>query len=90
MKHIQWQEIETAHVRNYNPIGEYGGWGIKGGLLWNKEKGKYFWSYRYSTCIKEWKKIINWYPKKRRGKQCFKKLSKKDLWQLLKATTCCI
>ncbi|EAR12449.1 hypothetical protein PI23P_07485 [Polaribacter irgensii 23-P] len=41
MKHIQWQEIETAHVRNYNPIGEYSGWGIKGGLLWNKEKGKY-------------------------------------------------
>jgi uncharacterized protein YlzI (FlbEa/FlbD family) len=40
MKHIQWQETETAHVRKYNPIGEYGGWCIKGGLLWNKEKGK--------------------------------------------------
>lgn len=40
VKHINWQEIETAQVRIYNPIGEYGGWGIKGGALWNKEKGK--------------------------------------------------
>tara|TARA_R110002049_G_scaffold45022_3_gene131614 strand:+ start:7725 stop:8225 length:501 start_codon:yes stop_codon:yes gene_type:complete len=37
---ITWPEIETAVVRTYDPIGEYGGWGIKGGSLWNKEKGK--------------------------------------------------
>ncbi|MDX6746871.1 hypothetical protein SHK09_08705 [Polaribacter sp. PL03] len=37
---ITWPEIKTAVVRKYDPIGEYGGWGIKGGSLWNKEKGK--------------------------------------------------
>jgi hypothetical protein len=40
MKYINWEEIETANIRTYNPIGEYGGWGIKGGALWNKAKGK--------------------------------------------------
>ena len=32
-------EINSAIIRNYDPIGDYGGWGIKGGLLWGK-KGK--------------------------------------------------
>jgi hypothetical protein len=40
MKTIQWKEIKKTHVRNYDPIGEYGGWGLKGGFFWNKEKGK--------------------------------------------------
>lgn len=26
---IQWNEIEKAYVRTYNPILEYGGWGIR-------------------------------------------------------------
>ncbi|WP_299055528.1 hypothetical protein [uncultured Polaribacter sp.] len=39
-KTIPWQEIENAHVRTYDPIGEYGGWGFKGGAFWNKKKGK--------------------------------------------------
>lgn len=39
-KLITWQEIEKAHLRTYDPIGEYGGWGLKGGALWNKSKGK--------------------------------------------------
>ncbi|QOD61876.1 hypothetical protein H9I45_05395 [Polaribacter haliotis] len=37
---INWTEITSAKVRIYDPIGEYGGWGLKGGSLWNKEKGK--------------------------------------------------
>ncbi len=36
---IPWNEIQKAHVRKYNPISEYGGWGIKGGVLRNKKKG---------------------------------------------------
>jgi hypothetical protein len=40
MKTIRWQEINTATVRTYDPIGEYGGWGLKGGLFWDKSKGK--------------------------------------------------
>ncbi|WP_299012728.1 hypothetical protein [uncultured Polaribacter sp.] len=39
-KTIKWNEIEKAYVRIYDPIGDYGGWGIKGGALWNKAKGK--------------------------------------------------
>ena len=39
MRFIAWAEIESAHVRNYDPISEYGGWGIKGGSLWNKKNG---------------------------------------------------
>lgn len=37
-KIITWSEISMAFVRNYDPIGEYGGWGFKGG--WSKSKGK--------------------------------------------------
>ncbi len=40
MKIIQWKEIKKVQVRNYDPILEYGGWGLKGGFFWNKEKGK--------------------------------------------------
>ena len=38
-KHIAWSELKTAYVRKYEPITEYGGWGMKGGKLWNKSKG---------------------------------------------------
>ncbi|MFK8058720.1 MAG: hypothetical protein AB8B78_01390 [Polaribacter sp.] len=37
---IRWSEIETASIRTYDPIGEYGGWGLKGGAFWNSGKGK--------------------------------------------------
>ena len=36
---IKWSEIDKAYVRTYDPIGDYGGWGLKGGWLWNKKKG---------------------------------------------------
>ncbi|WP_198938417.1 hypothetical protein [Tenacibaculum holothuriorum] len=36
---IKWNEIEKVYVRKYDPISEYGGWGLKGGALWNKGKG---------------------------------------------------
>ncbi|WP_339625157.1 hypothetical protein [uncultured Winogradskyella sp.] len=39
-KCIQWNDINKAHVRHYDALNEYGGWGLKGGALWNKEKGK--------------------------------------------------
>jgi len=38
-KLILWSDINKIYVRNYDPISEYGGWGIKGGGLWNKKKG---------------------------------------------------
>ena len=38
-KHISWSELKAAYVRKYEPISEYGGWGMKGGKLWNKSKG---------------------------------------------------
>ena len=30
-KTIRWTEINKINVRTYNPIGEFGGWGIKNG-----------------------------------------------------------
>ena len=39
IKTIAWSGINSAIIRNYDPIGDYGGWGIKGGSLWG-EKGK--------------------------------------------------
>jgi len=39
-KLIGWEEISKVHIRTYDPIGEYGGWGFKGGSLWNKSKGR--------------------------------------------------
>lgn len=36
---INWADIKTAYVRDYDPITEYGGWGLKGGRLWNKSNG---------------------------------------------------
>ena len=38
-KHIAWSELKSSYVRNYQAISEYGGWGMKGGKLWNKSKG---------------------------------------------------
>tara|TARA_R110002126_G_scaffold291243_3_gene451348 strand:+ start:16132 stop:16644 length:513 start_codon:yes stop_codon:yes gene_type:complete len=38
LKLIPWTEISEASVRIYDPIGDYGGWGLKGG--WSKSKGK--------------------------------------------------
>ena len=40
LRTINWSEINNVKVRTYDPIGEFGGWGIKGGSLWNKSKGK--------------------------------------------------
>jgi hypothetical protein len=31
-KVIKWEEISSAHVRTYKPLGEYGGWGVRFGL----------------------------------------------------------
>ena len=31
-KIILWTEIQSAHVRKYDAISEYGGWGLKGGF----------------------------------------------------------
>jgi len=36
---IAWSEIAKAQVRNYDAITEFGGWGLKGGALWNKSNG---------------------------------------------------
>ena len=37
-KSITWSEIDKVYVRKYNAITEYGGWGMKGGILWRKSK----------------------------------------------------
>ena len=29
-RRVAWAEIKSAHVRKYSPLGEYGGWGIRG------------------------------------------------------------
>jgi hypothetical protein len=39
-KHINWSEINKVYVRTYDAINDYGGWGLRGGALWNKSKGK--------------------------------------------------
>lgn len=39
LKKIAWSEINKAYIRTYDPIGEYGGWGFKSDLLWNRKKG---------------------------------------------------
>ena len=33
MKTITWDRISAAQVRQYSPIGEYGGWGIRVGIF---------------------------------------------------------
>lgn len=39
LKKIGWNEISKSYVRTYDPVGEYGGWGLKSGILFSK-KGK--------------------------------------------------
>ncbi|MDN3492534.1 hypothetical protein [Winogradskyella bathintestinalis] len=39
-KIITWKEINNAYIRTYSPLNEYGGWGLRGGILWNTSKGK--------------------------------------------------
>ena len=36
---INWNEIERVYTRKYDAITEYGGWGMKGGMFWRKNKG---------------------------------------------------
>jgi hypothetical protein len=36
-KFIPWTAIDKAYVRKYNPISEYGGWGLRTG--WSKKTG---------------------------------------------------
>ncbi|HYG14619.1 MAG TPA: hypothetical protein VEC12_02630 [Bacteroidia bacterium] len=38
-RYYSWNDIKTAAVRKYNPIGEYGGWGLKAG--WKKNNKAY-------------------------------------------------
>jgi len=33
MRTIEWNRISKAYTRKYNPIGEYGGWGIRFGIF---------------------------------------------------------
>ena len=28
-RHYNWEDIELAYIRNYSPLAEYGGWGIR-------------------------------------------------------------
>ena len=35
-KIISWSDISKCYVRKYNPILEYGGWGMKGGVFFGK------------------------------------------------------
>ena len=37
-KTIKWNEITKCHVRKYDPIWEYGGWGLKFNFFKNKNK----------------------------------------------------
>ncbi|WP_400077724.1 hypothetical protein [Winogradskyella sp. R77965] len=39
-KIIKWNEIDSAYIRKYDALSEYGGWGLKGGKFWNASKGK--------------------------------------------------
>lgn len=39
-KTVVWNDIENAYIRTYDAISEYGGWGLRGGALWYKAKGK--------------------------------------------------
>ena len=38
-KLISWNAIQEVHIRNYKPISEYGGWGMRSTNLWNRKKG---------------------------------------------------
>jgi hypothetical protein len=29
-QHVAWPEVARAYLRRYDPLGEYGGWGLKG------------------------------------------------------------
>jgi hypothetical protein len=40
LKVVAWTAIEKATVRTYDPIREFGGWGLKVGFPWDKKKGK--------------------------------------------------
>jgi hypothetical protein len=42
IKFIAWDELNNAYVRKYDPISEFGGWGIKGRVLKRKSKGVAF------------------------------------------------
>lgn len=40
LKTIFWNQMETAKIRTYDAFSEYGGYGLKGGFFWKKDKGR--------------------------------------------------
>ena len=80
MKLMKWEAIKRAEVRTYDPISEYGGWGLKGGLLWNKEKGKCVnisGNIGIQVALKNGKKLLIGTQKKEEAKQVLKTHHKK-------------
>ena len=80
MKLMKWEAIKGAEVRTYDPISEYGGWGLKGGLLCNKEKGKCVnisGNIGIQVALKNGKKLLIGTQKKEEAKQVLKTHHKK-------------
>ena len=81
-KIISWQEINSAYVRTYDPIGEYGGWGLKGGFLWNKSKGTAInvsGDIGIQLELKKGKKILIGTQKKQEAKNALQTYINKDI-----------
>ncbi len=58
-KNIVWSNISECYIRNYSPISEYGGWGVKGGF--SKQTGKAYTtkgSIGLQLKLKDGKKIL--------------------------------
>ena len=58
-QNIVWSNISECYIRNYSPISEYGGWGVKGGF--SKQTGKAYTtkgSIGLQLKLKDGKKIL--------------------------------
>lgn len=80
LRTIEWNKIEKAYIRNYDPIGEYGGWGLKGGALWNKKAGTAInvsGSIGIQLVLKNGKKILIGTQKENEAKQVLKAYNSK-------------
>lgn len=57
-KYFPWKTIQKAYIREYSPIGEYGGWGLRMGLFGKGKAYNISGNFGLQIVFKDGKKLL--------------------------------
>ncbi|MFY1047854.1 hypothetical protein [Chryseobacterium sp. GP-SGM7] len=57
-RYFQWKNVEKAFIREYSPITEYGGWGLRGGMFGNGKAYNISGNIGLQLVFKDGKKLL--------------------------------